>query len=275
LLSLHDFVLRRGGRRADIPMPVRESEAIVLRSFPLGEGDRLISFLSRANGRMRGVASGARKPKSRFGSTLELFSYVRIWFYERETRDLVRINQCELIESFFTAQRDYATELALALASEVTEAVLGEREVAEPNFRLLLVIARAIKAGADPAMALAYFALWTVRLGGWLPQLDRCVRCGAALVAGAFLSQGQGIICENCSVTGQVRISSSALHVARRFLVTKLEKLIDGAQKSDTTPVSAVTELRNLMFDLIEERIEKRLKTRRLLEERAGIAIGI
>src|ERR1700674_4581443 len=159
-------------------MPVRDSEAIILRSFPLGAGDRLVSFLSRANGRVRGVASEARKPKSRFGSTLELFSYVRIWFYERETRDLVRINQCVLIESFFTAQRDYASELALALASEVTEAVLGEREVAEPNFRLLLVIARAIKAGADPAMALAYFALWTVRLGGWLPQLDRCARCG-------------------------------------------------------------------------------------------------
>jgi DNA repair protein RecO (recombination protein O) len=266
-----------GGRRADIPMPVRESEAIVLRSFPLGEGDRLISFLSRADGRMRGVASGARKPKSRFGSTLELFSYVRIWFYERETRDLVRINQCELIESFFTAQRDYDSELALALASEVTEAVLGEREIAEPNFRLLLVIARAIKAGADPAMALAYFALWTVRLGGWLPQLNRCARCGSVLVGDAFSSQGHGIICENCRVPGQVRISSKTLDVARRFLVTKLENLIDGAQssenRSETTPVTAVTELRTLMFDMIEERIEKRLRTRRLLEESAGFAI--
>ena len=112
---------------------------------------------------MRGVASGARKPKSRFGSTLELFSYVRIWFYERETRDLVRINQCELIESFFTAQRSYTSELALSLVSEVTEAVLGEREVAEANFRLLLVTARAIKAGADLVVALGYFALWALR----------------------------------------------------------------------------------------------------------------
>ena len=116
-------------------MPVRESEALILRSFPLGEADRLVSFLSRSEGRMRGVASGARRTKSRFGSTLQLFSYVRIWFYERETRDLVRINQCELIESFLEAQRDYAVSLALALVSEVTEAVLGEHEVAEPNFR--------------------------------------------------------------------------------------------------------------------------------------------
>ena len=64
---------------------------------------------------MRGVASGARRTKSRFGSTLEMFSYVRIWFYERETRDLVRINQCELIESFLEVQRDYAVSLGAGL----------------------------------------------------------------------------------------------------------------------------------------------------------------
>ena len=62
-------------------MPVYESEAIVLQSYPLGEADRLVSFLSRNLGRMRGVARGARKPKSRFGATLERLSHIRIWFY--------------------------------------------------------------------------------------------------------------------------------------------------------------------------------------------------
>ena len=81
-------------------MPLHESEAIILRSYPLAEADRLVSFLSRSMGRVRGVAAGARRPKSRFGSTLERLSYVSIWYYERETRDLVRINQCEIIESF-------------------------------------------------------------------------------------------------------------------------------------------------------------------------------
>src|SRR6202050_1362412 len=120
-------------------MPLRESEAIVLRSFPRGEADRLVSFFSRSSGRVRGVARGARRVKSQFGSTLETLTYVRIWFYERETRDLVRISQCELIESFMDAQRDYINGVALALASEITESALGEPEAAEPNFRLLLV----------------------------------------------------------------------------------------------------------------------------------------
>src|SRR5467141_2561347 len=107
-------------------MPLKESEAIILRTFPLGEGDRLVSFLDRQAGKMRGVARGARMPKSRFGSTLELLSYIRIWYFERETRELVRINQCELIESLLDVQKDYQAGVYLGLLSEITEAVLGE-----------------------------------------------------------------------------------------------------------------------------------------------------
>src|SRR6202046_1568083 len=101
------------------PMPLHESEAIILQSYPLGEADRLVSFLSRTMGRVRGVAAGARRTKSRFGSTLERLSHVRIWFFERPSRDLVRINQCELVESFLDAFRDYASGVALAIFSEV------------------------------------------------------------------------------------------------------------------------------------------------------------
>lgn len=114
-------------------MPLKESEAIVLRSFPLGEADRLVSFLSRTEGRLRGVARGARRTKSQFGSTLETLSHVRIWFYERETRDLVRISQCELVESFYAAQGDYDLSIAFALISEVVEAVLPEHEATGPG----------------------------------------------------------------------------------------------------------------------------------------------
>src|SRR6202035_5761259 len=105
-------------------MPLKESEAIILRTFPLGGGDRLVSFLDRQAGKLRGVARGARLPKSRFGSTLEILSYVRIWYFERETRDLVRISQCELLESFFEVEQQYEPGIVLALISEITEAVL-------------------------------------------------------------------------------------------------------------------------------------------------------
>ena len=95
----------------------------------------LASSIARP-GRIRGVARGARLPKSRFGSTLEILAYIRIWYFERETRELVRINQCELIESFMDVQRDYSSSVALALVSEITDSVLGEREAADAQFRL-------------------------------------------------------------------------------------------------------------------------------------------
>src|SRR5580658_9157836 len=141
------FRERRGlrRRRADTQMTLHESEAIVLQSYPLGEADRLVSFLSRTMGRMRGVASGARKPKSRFGATLERLSHVRIWFHERETRELVRISQCEIIESFIDAFRDYASSVALAVFSEVTQAILPDREASDATFRLVLMASQQVK----------------------------------------------------------------------------------------------------------------------------------
>src|SRR5262249_26386731 len=99
-------------------MPARETEAIILKTFPLGEADRLVSFLGRQSGRLRGAASGARRIKNRFGSTLEVLSHVQIWYVERETRDLVRIQQCELLESFHKAQSDYGLSTGLATVSE-------------------------------------------------------------------------------------------------------------------------------------------------------------
>lgn len=250
------------GRRADSFMPVHESEAIILRTFPLGEGDRLISFFSRSEGRLRGVAAGARKPKSRFGSTLEPLSYIRIWFYERETRELVRIQQCELIESFMEAQREYVTALAFAVISETTEAILGEREPAEANFRLLLVAMRAIKAGTRPALALAYFAFWSVRLGGWMPRLDRCANCGAELQVTAYLTEQASLVCSRCNLPGQISVSTSAFLLCRRMSNEKLDFIDQGVKK-----INGEVEVLNAMFKVIECHIEKRLQSRKALEE--------
>ena len=77
-------------------MPLRETEAIVLRTYRLGEADKIVSLFTRQMGRLRAVAAGARRTKSRYGSTLEPLSYVRIWVFERENRDLLRMNSAEI-----------------------------------------------------------------------------------------------------------------------------------------------------------------------------------
>ena len=160
-------------------MPARETEAIILKTFPLGQADRLVSFLGRTSGRMRGVAAGARRLNNRYGSSLQLLSHVQIWFVERETRDLVHIQQADLLESFNKSQSDYSLEhRLLALVSEVVEQVLPEHEANEAMFRLILLTAREVERRGLSAVPISYFAFWTVRLAGWLPRFDACASCG-------------------------------------------------------------------------------------------------
>jgi DNA repair protein RecO (recombination protein O) len=243
-------------------MPLRESEAIVLQSYPLGEADRLVSFLSRTMGRVRGVAAGARRTKSRFGAALERLSHVRIWFFERETRELVRINQCELIESFVTTFRDYSAGTAMTLMTEITEAVLPDREPADPSFRLLLLSAQTIKHRKEVELPLAYFALWTVRLGGWLGSFERCGRCGGELNGVAYVSAATpGIVCAKCRAAGTVVLSVNAIDSGRRMLSERLDKL-----QTKDFGVPALKELTKYLLDLLEHQIERKLKAREMLE---------
>src|SRR5258706_13557432 len=254
-------------------MPLKESEAIVLRTFPLGEGDRLVSLLDRQSGRLRGVARGARMPKSRFGSTLELLSYIRIWYFERETRELVRINQCELIESFLDLQKDYQAGVYLALLSEITEAILGEREVADPQFRLLLLAARAIRTNGPSPAILAYFSLWTVRLGGWLGSLDECAQCGRSFEQEpGYGSPGSSkLICYNCREAGKrsslgfgrrlEQISQVALSIGRTALTGTLERLL-----KNNPSQSGSDEISSYALNILEQHMERKLTARQMLE---------
>jgi DNA repair protein RecO (recombination protein O) len=249
-------------------MPLHESEAIVLQRYPLGEADRLVSFLSRTMGRVRGVAAGARKTKSRFGSSLEKLSHIRIWFFEREARDLVRISQCETIESFLDVFRDYPSSVAFALFTEITEAVLPEREASDPSFRLLLLAAQTVKRTGKTELALAYFTLWTVKLGGWLPPLDHCAFCNKALVEHApayFSASGSAVACAKCRKAGMRVMSADARSVARRMLSERLDRLRQD-EPTSAIDVRAARELTNVMLDVIEHQIDRKLRSRELLE---------
>jgi DNA repair protein RecO (recombination protein O) len=244
-------------------MPARETEAIILKTFPLGEADRLVSFLGRESGKLRGVASGARRLKNRYGSTLEVLSHVKIWYVDRETRDLVRIQQCDLLESFHKAQSDYGLSTGLAVISEISELVLPEHEIAEAMFRLILLAAREIDRSGNWALPLSYFAFWTVRLGGWLPRFDRCAACGAAFDGGVAYHAGwnPGLLCEKCRTSGMKPMHLEARQLGERFAGERLDQI------GNPSPLEvAARELRAGSLDWIEHHAERKLKTRELLE---------
>ena len=244
-------------------MPARETEAIILKTFPLGEADRLVSFLGRTAGRLRGVAAGARRLKNRFGSTLEVLSHVQVWYVERETRELVRIQQADLLESFHKAQSDYGLSTGLAVISEIAELVLPEREVSEAMFRLILLVVREIERTGNWQLPLSYFVFWTVRLGGWLPRFDRCESCQKAFGSeAAFCDRHHaGLYCSKCRHAGMKPVHREARELAERFTGERLDRIV-----FEKSMQESVAELRVAGLGWIEFHSERRLKAPELLE---------
>lgn len=244
-------------------MPLSETEAIVLRTYRLAEADKIVSLLTRHRGRLRAVASGAQRPKSRFGGTLEPLTYCRLWLYERENRDLARLNSTDLLESFFAMQSDYRLQIASQYVAEVSEALLPEREVNEPAFRLLLSVLRGMKRSREADRPLVYFNYWMLRLGGFLPELDRCSQCGNSLAGGpgSYRPWAPGLFCQNCAADSSGRkLSAATLGFVAGIKGSSLETwMVAGA------PPESVVEARRFFEGLLELHSEHRFHTRELL----------
>jgi DNA repair protein RecO (recombination protein O) len=203
-------------------VPVVRAEGFVLRVLPLGEADKIVTFLTREDGKLRAVARSARKSRRRFGSSLELWSRVGLTLFEKEGMDLARIDGCDLLESAYRLQEDLETAYLLAYLAEVTDLFARERQ-AEPHFyRLLDTLLRALKDGLPRVLAARYFETWTLRLHGVLPDLERCGACDASLAAGgAFQSASGQILCRRClprPAPADVVVEGAGLEILRSIL---------------------------------------------------------
>lgn len=187
-------------------MPQFESESLVLRSYNLAEADRIVVFLTREHGIVRGVAKGAKRLKSRFGSTLEPFSNVDLTFFQKEDRELVSIQQIELNRSAFESASHPEFLEAFAYLADLLIAFMPPHD---PNEKIFRMTNACLEASIDRPTALAavrlYFELWLLRLGGYLPDWGSCRNCNRALenTENVFLTQGFHLVCQNCSSSRQ------------------------------------------------------------------------
>src|ERR1700689_3397356 len=109
-------------------MALHQSDSIILKTYPLGEADRIVAFFSRDFGKLRGVANGARKMKNRFGASLEPLAHSRVMFFEKENRELVSIRSADLIDSPMKLFEDYDRAVFAAHIVELTDRFLPDHE---------------------------------------------------------------------------------------------------------------------------------------------------
>ena len=128
-------------------MPLHESDSIILKTYPLAEADRIVVFFSREYGKVRGVANGARRMKSRFGASLEPLAQSRLTFFRKENRDLVRIRSSELIDSPMKLFEDYDRAILASHVADLVDRFLPDHEVQDAVFRLFSLARRALVTG--------------------------------------------------------------------------------------------------------------------------------
>ncbi|MDH7512364.1 MAG: DNA repair protein RecO [Clostridiales bacterium] len=181
-------------------MPRDQSEAIVLRSFNVGDQDKIVVLFSREKGLLRAIAKGARKFGNRFGSSLEPMSLVRIFYHEKERQELLTLSSCDLLDSSFEALRDYRTSCTLSYFAELIEEFFPSRAREDILFRLLLSMLEAVKEGGDLDLLSRYFEAWFLQINGLLPDFKRCKKCRRRLQAGGWLApRMDGVYCANCA----------------------------------------------------------------------------
>ncbi len=207
-------------------MSARVSESFVLRTYPFREADLIVSFFTRDEGKLRGVARRARRPKSPFGSGLERLSRVQMAYYQRENAELANLSSCELIESQFDLGSDYGRGVALDFMTEAAEHLLPPHEPNEKFFRLMIAVLAYLRAGGDVWAGVLYFSLWAVRLAGVLPELR--VREESAVIAHEMLERPLTGLTERAwskttaSDLRRALIRTMEQHVERKFLTVPL-----------------------------------------------------
>ena len=248
-------------------MALKESEAIVLRTYPLRESDLLVTLFTRLEGKVKGVARAAKKSKRRFGGALEPLTYVRAFYDDRERQELARLDSCEVIESPLATEVSYPRAVALGHVAELLDELLPDRERSDAVFRLTVSVLQELR-GTALWMPLTYFELWMTRLMGFLPELGECVVCGRSLNANqngnrAFWhALADGLMCID-----DKRIASSELSPESRKIAAQMLRSRVAEFREIDWPKPVGADLRKFLLQTLERHIEKKLVTAGMLEK--------
>jgi DNA repair protein RecO (recombination protein O) len=238
-------------------MSLRHDQGIVLRSYPFGEADRVVVLLSPNHGKIRTVAKGIRKTKSRFGGRLEPFTHVDLVLYEG--RNLDTITQVAVIEPFPRLRASLDAVVAAGTMVETADAVAQEDEASMRLFLLLHRGLRALEAGQIGADLITSYLLKLADVVGVAPSLQVCASCGRVEALHRFSFGGGGAICDKCSTDGAVRL--------RAGLTEYLAALADAEfSQMPETDVALAGEAMGIARRFVEYHLDRKLASLAVME---------
>ncbi len=252
-----------GSRWQDGTVAVYRDTGVVLRVGKLGEADRIITLLTRRTGRVRAVAKGVRRTKSKFGARLEPFSHVDVQLYAGRNLDIV--TQAESVDAFGSRiAADYGRYTAATAIVETSERLTAEER--EPSLKLYLLLVSALRALAetdrDPSLVLDAFLLRAMSLAGWQPALDDCARCGTPGPHGAFHVPSGGLLCSSCRSGAVMRPAPGSVRL--------MQSLADGDwATAEAAEGMHRREASGLVAALLQWHLERGLRSLPLVERQA------
>ncbi len=236
-------------------MGLYRAEGIVLRTYKLGEADRIVSVLTRDHGKVRAVAKGVRKTKSRFGSRLEPPTHLQLQLYEGRELDIV--TQVETVDHFRAIREDLDRLTRAVTMLEAADQLSLEGEANPPLYQMLLGALRALAGHSGPLVVPAFY-LKVLSLEGFGAQVDACIECGIDDELVAFDLDAGGMRCV-AHRTG-TPLSSVAVELLQGILGGRLGAVLN----EPASPATA--EIDHLATRSMEHHLERRLRSVAILD---------
>ena len=249
-------------------MGILSSEAIILRTYPLRETDKIVVAFTREYGKLRGVARGSRRIKSRFSGRLEPLSWVELVAFEGRNQELVSIDKVELLKGYGLEMQDYQAYLRASYLLELLMETVPEREANDSLFRLLLHVLPLLADSHKSRLASVYFQIWHLKLAGLLPSLTACSGCGGALSTGreAYCQlDALGFFCRECRKGAGRRIDGDILELAGLVVKKSLPELAGGRVANQ-----AVSALNAVAEEMVQSGFERKFDSLSLLRRESG-----
>ncbi len=219
-------------------MPLYKTLTITLKSRRWGEADRIVTLYAQRLGKIRAVARGIRRSKTRFAGSLEPFTLCHMDLFEKPGDTLYRISQTDLVECFPRIREDLDVMVAAARMADVVSAVTPDGDPQPALFDALAGSLRSLQEGRDPALSTLLFQIRVLGLTGFRPQTEQCAACGTTgrQTASLFSPAAGGVICSRCAARQPIRgypLSKGSLAFLRQALrlpPTVVTRLTAGGQ---------------------------------------------